>query len=185
MEALIIFDESITDLIYLRPVTWEDMPLLIAWRNSADVRRYFIYQEPFTLEGQAQWMKAKLETGLAVQMLVCMRENDQPVGCVYLSDIDHKHHKAEYGIYLGEPSVRGKGIGTLAAKLLLQYGFEQLALHKIYLRVLADNEAAIRSYEKAGFVQEGYLKEEVFVDGLYRDLIWMAILRESPDDALR
>jgi RimJ/RimL family protein N-acetyltransferase len=122
-------------------------------------------------------MKAKLETGLAVQMLVCMRENDQPVGCVYLSDIDHKHHKAEYGIYLGEQHVRGKGIGTLAAKLLIQYGFDELSLHKIYLRVFADNEAAIHSYEKAGFVQEGYLKDEVCIDGTYRDMIWMAVLR--------
>ena len=51
--------------------------------------------------------------------------------------------------------------------------------HKIFLRAFADNQAAIRSYEKAGFVQEGYFKDEVRIDGRFRDLVFMAVL--NPD----
>jgi RimJ/RimL family protein N-acetyltransferase len=65
-------------------------------------------------------------------------------------------------------------VGTAAAKLMLRYCFEEEKLHRVYLRALADNEQAIRSYEKAGFEREGYLKGDVRIEGVYRDIVWMA-----------
>ena len=62
---------------------------------------------------------------------------------------------------------------------MLAYAFEELKLHKVMLRVLAENARAKRSYEKAGFVQEAYLRDEVFLEGSYRDVILMAILKED------
>ena len=62
---------------------------------------------------------------------------------------------------------------------MLAYAFEELKLHKVMLRVLAENARAKRSYEKAGFVQEAYLRDEVFLEGSYRDVILMAILKEE------
>ena len=47
-------------------------------------------------------------------------------------------------------------------------------MHKIFLRVFADNVRAVKSYEKAGFRQEAYLKDEVCISGTYRDIILMA-----------
>ena len=96
----------------------------------------------------------------------------------FLRDIDDEHHKAEYGIFIGEDDARGKGVGTAAAELILKYGFEELKLHKIFLRVLADNGRAVHSYEKAGFKKEAYLKDDVFIDGKYRDIILMAKFSE-------
>lgn len=98
------------------------------------------------------------------------------LGSVYIRDIDRTHHKAEYGIFIGEPDARGRGIGTAAAKLMLRYCFEEEKLHRVYLRAFADNLQAVRSYEKAGFVREGLLREDVCIDGEYRDIIWMAAL---------
>jgi uncharacterized 2Fe-2S/4Fe-4S cluster protein (DUF4445 family) len=80
---------------------------------------------------------------------------------------------------IGEESARGKGIGTSAAKLMIEYGFKELGLHRIYLRVLAGNEQAVRSYEKAGFVKEGYLKNDAYINGKYVDIVWMAIVNEE------
>jgi len=65
-------------------------------------------------------------------------------------------------------------VGTATAKLMLRYCFEEEGLHKVFLRVISDNFGAIRSYEKAGFTREAYLKDEVFVDGEYLDIILMA-----------
>jgi diamine N-acetyltransferase len=57
---------------------------------------------------------------------------------------------------------------------MLHYCFEEKGLHRVYLRALAGNEGAIRSYEKAGFVREGYLKHDVCINGVYHDIVWMA-----------
>ena len=91
-----------------------------------------------------------------------------------LRDIDREAKKAEFGIFIGEEEWLGRGIGEEAAKLILDYGFEELGLHKIKLRVLADNKRAIASYRKAGFVEEGCFRDELLLDGKYCDLIFMA-----------
>ena len=162
--------------IYLRPITDEDTSLIVAWRNSDAVRSRFIYREPFTEEGHRSWLKNVVETGRAIQMIVCDLETGKPLGSVFLRDVDRKHSKAEYGIFLGEADARGRGVGTAAARLMLRYAFCEEKLHRIFLRVLADNAQAIRSYEKAGFVREAYLRESVYLDDTFKDVILMSVL---------
>lgn len=161
--------------IYLRQMNYDDTELIVKWRNSDAVRKNFIYQAAFTKEGHENWIKNMVETGKVVQFIICECGNDTPVGSVYIRDIDRQHHKAEYGIFIGVDTARGKGIGTAAAKLMLKYCFEEEGLHKVFLRAFAENKQAIGSYEKAGFVQEAYLKDDVCIDGMYRDIVLMAI----------
>ncbi len=163
--------------LYLRKLTVEDTEQIVEWRNKVEVRSNFIYQNLFTREGHLTWFHEMLETKKAYQFMVCEKESNRAIGSVYLRDVDLQHQKAEYGIFIGETFARGKGYGTEAAKLILEYGFEELKLHRIYLRVFADNVAARRSYEKAGFVQEGYLKDDVCIQGEYRDIVWMAAVK--------
>lgn len=165
--------------IYLRLMTYDDTDNIVRWRNSDEVRKNFICQELFTKESHENWIRTRVETGQAVQMVICGLATDTPLGSVYIRDIDRHHNKAEYGIFIGEASARGRGIGTAAAKLMLRYCFETERLHRIYLRALAGNEQAIRSYEKAGFQREGYLKEDVRIGEAYRDVVWMAAVNPS------
>lgn len=165
--------------IYLRPMTELDTDSIIAWRNREDVRKNFIYREPFTREGHGHWVKTMIDTGRAVQMIICNLVSGQPLGSVYIRDIDRAHNKAEYGIFIGVPEARGRGIGTAAAKLMLCYCFGEEGLHRVYLRALADNRQAVRSYEKAGFVQEGCLRDDVRIDGQYYDIVWMAAVKHD------
>lgn len=167
--------------IYLRLMTGEDTDLIVAWRNSEGVRRNFIYQELFTRESHENWIRTKVETGQVVQMIICDSATHTPLGSVYIRDIDRQHSKAEYGIFIGEESARGRGVGSATAKLMLRYCFEEEKLHRVYLRVLAGNEAAKRSYEKAGFQVEGVLRDDVFLQGRFRDVIWMACI--NPEGA--
>ncbi len=162
--------------IYLRLMTYEDTDYIVNWRNSDAVRKNFIYQALFTKESHENWIRTMVETGKVVQMIICETDTDRPVGSVYIRDIDKTHQKAEYGIFIGEPQARGKGYGTAAAHLMIQYCFEELKLHRLFLRVYAENIQAIRSYEKAGFVKEAHLREDVCIDGKYHDIVLMGIL---------
>lgn len=165
--------------IYLRPMTWDDTDLIVRWRNSDAVRLNFIYQEPFTREGHENWIRNMVETGKVVQMIICETKDDTPLGSVYIRDLDRQHNKAEYGIFIGEESARGRGVGTAAARLMLEYCFQEEKLHRVFLRAFASNARAIRSYEKAGFVREGLLRDDVCIEGEYRDIVWMAAV--NPD----
>ena len=160
--------------VYLRLMTYDDTENIVRWRNSDGVRKNFIYQAMFTKESHENWIHTMVETGKVVQMMICRIDSGEAIGSVYVRDIDSKHAKAEYGIFIGEPGARGKGIGTAAAKLMLTYCFEELKLHRVYLRALAENVQAIRSYEKAGFVKEGLLRDDVYIDGRFHDIVWMA-----------
>lgn len=162
--------------IYLRLMTYEDTDAIVRWRNSDAVRKNFIYQGFFTRESHENWIRTMIETGKVVQMMICETETDVAVGSVYIRDIDRTHQKAEYGIFIGEERARGKGYGTAAAKLMIRYCFEEMQLHRLFLRVYAGNEQAIRSYEKAGFEREALLRDDVYIEGKYRDIILMGIL---------
>lgn len=165
--------------IVLRAITKEHTPLIVKWRNNPNVQQNFIFQETFTEKTHNAWMDNKVATGEVVQFIIYVRQSDTPIGSVYLRDVDLEKQKAEFGIFIGEDVARGQGYGKSAAQLICRYGFEQLHLHKIMLRVFATNTGAIRAYEHAGFVQEAYLKDEEKIDGEFRDIIYMAMINDQ------
>lgn len=167
-----------TDKIYLYPITELDTEMVLRWRNSEFIRDHFIYRKEITAADHQKWLDEKVKTGKVVQFVICLCESNKPVGSVYIQNVDLLHKNAEYGIFIGEEAATGKGCGTDAAKLMIQYAFEVLGLHKLYLRVLSNNERAIRSYERAGFKVEGTMRDEVFVDGHFADVTRMAIIAE-------
>lgn len=170
--------------IYLRKMTYDDTDLVVKWRNSDSVRRNFIYQELFTRESHINWIKTRVETGDVVQLIICNISDDKPLGSVYIRDIDRKHNKAEYGIFIGEEDARGRGVGSAVARLMLKYCFEEEKLHRVYLRALSGNLQAIKSYENAGFVKEGILKDDVCINGAYCDIVWMAAVNKDVKEVL-
>lgn len=172
-------DRIYGERVYIRPITEEDTDLIIKWRNSDAVRPYFIYQKPFTREGHLNWLKTMIESGCGYQFIVCTIEGDEPIGCTYLRDYDREHNKIEYGVFLGSEEVKGNGIGTEILGLTLQFAFKTLGIHKVSARALSDNIASIHSFLKGGFTKEAYLKDEVFVNGEYRDIVLLGKI--NPD----
>jgi RimJ/RimL family protein N-acetyltransferase len=98
------------------------------------------------------------------------------VGGASLYNFDALARHAEVGINL-LPEARGRGIGTAAIGQLVQFGFVRRNLRRIHLQAIASNLAAIRAYEKAGFVLEGRQREHAWVRGSYEDIVLMGILR--------
>lgn len=170
--------------IYLRPITVEDTDIVLKWRNDPQVVKNFIYRKPISREEHLDWIHNKVEKGLVMQFIVCDKENDKPLGSIYLQNFDEESHRAEWGIFLGEPEVRGRGIGTEAGKLLLHYAFYDLKLHKVVSRILSYNKASIQMSEKTGGRQEGYMKDELFLDGQYVDVVFFGTTKEMLDEAM-
>lgn len=164
--------------VNIRSIRMEDTPLIVQWRNNPEVRSQFVFQKTFTPEIHENWMKTKVAAGEVHQFIIETTESGQPIGSVYLRDVDLVNRSAEYGIFIGSVDSMGKGYGTEAAKLLLDYAFQDLKLHRVFLRVFADNQRAINSYLKVGFQQEGVAKDMIFQNGKFRSMVFMAIVQE-------
>lgn len=91
--------------------------------------------------------------------------------------VDWKNRLAELGILL-DARHHGKGYGTDAVRVLCAFGFGELNLHKIKATVFDFNAPALRCYEKCGFAREGVLKNELFREGAYHDVIALAKFAE-------
>lgn len=163
--------------LVLRWMEYGDTDMIIRWRNQERVRSRFIYRKSFTVEGHHRWIETMIDTGKAVQFIICEREGMRPIGSVYFRDIDKEKKEAEYGIFLGEEDALGKGYGTETARLAIGYAFSRMGMKRLILRVFTDNEAAVGSYQKAGFREEKILKDVKCSDGERKDMLLMSMDR--------
>lgn len=165
-----------TEKIYLRLMGTEDTEKIITWRNRDFVRRNFIYQELFTREGHLSWVRNQVEPGHVVQFIICLSDGRE-IGSVYFRDIVREKGIAEYGIFIGEKDALGCGYGTQAAKAALEYAFTKLQLDKVFLRFMADNIGAQKSYEHAGFRMTNQIETVMTMQG-EREVRFMEIDRK-------
>lgn len=106
-------------------------------------------------------------------------QEDKFIGFVVLHSIKWASQTAELAIAIGLPEYRGKGYGQDALRLILNYAFAELNLYRVGLTVLAYNAAAIKSYERVGFVLEGAKRQMVCREGQRHDLLIYGILRDE------
>jgi UDP-4-amino-4,6-dideoxy-N-acetyl-beta-L-altrosamine N-acetyltransferase len=163
----------------IRKITIQDTENIIKWRNSPSVRSNFLSQELLTAEVHHQWLKECVEQGKAAQFIIVDTDKGLDIGTTYLRDIDLKNRTAEFGIYIGEDGARRQGHAFRATKLILDHAFYEINLNRVFLRVLADNLPAIKTYEKSGFVREGLFRADVIIDGKALDVVFMSILKDD------
>lgn len=165
--------------VRLRPITEADTADIVRWRNDPEVQQYFIFRQVFTPEIHQAWLENKVFPGHVIQYIIEEMSTGKSVGSVYFRDVDPDNDSAEYGIFIGESSARGRGFGSETAMLFTDFGLYTLNMHRISLRLLDGNLAARRSYEKAGFVVEGIFRDMVKLDGKFTDVIFMAKLKKE------
>lgn len=169
-------------LVSLIPISLEDTELIVRWRNNPNVQNNFVFRETFTNEMHINWMNNKVATGKVVQFIIQDNKTKKKIGSVYLRDIDNIFKSAEYGIFIGEDDFRGRGFGSEAAKLIVDYAFKHMKLHRIFLRVFEKNTAAVTSYKKVGFEVEGIARDIVYLDDEYHDMIFMSLINEEESE---
>ena len=162
--------------VSLRRMTVEDTDTVLRFRSDANVLMQLFSDAPPTREMHLRWLADVEAGGDRREFMIVERESGRAVGTIGLSQIDRRHRRAEYGVLIGEPAARGKGLAAEASRLLLRYAFGELGLHRVFLHVLAENEPALRLYERLGFKTEGCLRQHVSKAGRLRDVIVMAVL---------
>ncbi|MEO7059951.1 MAG: GNAT family protein, partial [Lapillicoccus sp.] len=170
-----------TPIVSLRTRTDEDLDLLFAIAADLDTWEERTPQAPRPLTRDrfdARLARVADHDGPEAAVSLVIDVDGTAVGSASLFDVDLLARHAEAGINL-ERSARGRGIGTTAIIQLVEFGFVRHNLRRIHLQAISSNAAAIRAYEKAGFVIEGRQRQHAWVRGAYEDIVRMGILRSE------
>lgn len=173
--------------VYLGQVRKDLAPVYRRWLNDLQTSRTLgvISDQglPMTDQDEEEWFEAVRGDKDGVTFGIYEQRSGLAIGNAGLSGIRSLHRSAEFGIGIGESWARGKGYGTEATRLILDYGFTVLGLNHIWLKCVAFNHAGLRAYENAGFTETGRLREGWQFGGRQYDVILMDILArefESP-----
>jgi RimJ/RimL family protein N-acetyltransferase len=168
-------------LVRLRAYEKSDADALYRWFSDEEVTRWLGPPNFPSLAQQEKFIELAQASGDDAKYFAIETLDGKLVGDTGIRNIDWKSRKAEFFITIGEKQLWDKGFGTDALRIVIRLAFDKMNLNRIWLTVLADNPRAVRCYEKCGFVREGLLRQESFVDGKYRDVFMMALLREDYD----
>ena len=164
-------------LVELRAIEREDLPRYVEWLNDPEVMRYFSPLEPMSLADEERWFEGQLQQS-DTRNFAIYYEGEHVGGAGY-SHIDWRERSAEIGLFIGHKNLWDKGLGTDIMSALVRFGFEQMNLHRIYLRVYEENPRAITCYRKVGFQHEGKMRDASFRHGRYHHILWMSILEDE------
>jgi len=154
-----------------------DVDDYLRWRNDVDVTRTLLHPRPRSREEVASMVEHWIEGGdnFAIEAI----DLPQPIhiGSCGLHDIVWRSRKAEFSIIIGEKQYWGRGYATATTQLMLEYGFGELNLHRIYLYTFSFNTGGIRAYEKVGFKHEAIMRDDVYREGKFHNTLLMGILK--------
>ena len=162
--------------VQLRRMGPKDAADVVRLRSDPEVQGQLFSERPPTVNEHLRWLAEVEARGDRLEFMIVERTSGRSVGTIGLSHIDSKHHRAEYGVVIGEPGARGKGLASEASRLLLGYAFGTLRLHRVYLHVFVHNEPARRLYRRVGFEPEGVLRQHVWKGDQFHDVAVMAVL---------
>jgi RimJ/RimL family protein N-acetyltransferase len=162
--------------VALGPLERRYLPLYQRWINDFEAVRGLQLIRPMPNEAEEAWYTRAVQATDRIDFTIFVRDGLRPIGTAGLFDLDPQNGKAEFGILIGERDCWGRGYGTEATRLVLDYGFNILSLHNILLRVYAFNERAIRAYRRAGFKEMGSRREARRLAGQRFDEIYMDCL---------
>jgi diamine N-acetyltransferase len=165
----------IGDKVALGPVRADLAPCYQRWMNDFRMLRTLrgTEQRPMTLEAAAEVVKNLSLMPDQASFTIYLRETMAPVGTTVIAKIDYRNRTGLYGIEIGEPSARGKGIGTETTRLMLDFAFTALGLQNVMLTVSELNAGGRRAYEKAGFREFGRRRKSRWAAGGFCDDIYM------------
>lgn len=176
------------ELVGLGPASRDIVPHWTRWMNDLDVTRTLavLAGGPLTREDEEAWYDRMRGNQAEVLFVIYELSTSRPIGTAGLHGVNHRHGTATFGIMIGEKECWGRGYGTEATRLTLDYAFSVLGLHNVLLTVYEYNRRGIRAYEKAGFRPIGRRTGARRIgDRRYDELYMEALAPDFADSALR
>lgn len=170
--------------VYLRPLEVSDAKHMLDHVNDEEIRYMTGTRNTFTLEAIENHIIRSSADKERHDFAICLLENEQFIGELSIIDIDVDNLKAGFRISMNSMALTGKGLGTEATQLAVEFIFEDLHLNRVQLEVYSHNPRGIRAYEKVGFIQEGVLRESLLFNHTYSDEIIMAMTRKDYENSL-
>ncbi len=164
--------------IYLRGVRLSDVnENYYRWMNDPEVTKFTESRFfPASTESLEEYVKAKQEDKDSIFLAIVIKENHQHIGNIKLGPINWIHRLADIGIIIGEKDYWGKGCAAESIRLISNYAFRALNLHKLTAGCYKGNVASCKTFEKAGFIKEGVRKAHVFSEGKYQDILQYGLI---------
>ncbi|TXT58573.1 MAG: Spermidine N(1)-acetyltransferase [Promethearchaeota archaeon] len=166
--------------IDLVPMSKENAKLRYKWVNDQSVRIYSRNEVPHTLEEIKKWSERSQE-GVKehIGFELWHKKDQKTIGNGGLSRIDYIARKANAWMVIGEKDYWSEGLGTEAMKLILDYAFKEVNLHKVYAGIFEPNIGSWSCAQKLGFKLEGRLKNAIYVNGKYHDARKYAMFKKD------
>lgn len=169
-------------MIELKPFDERDYQAFIDWQQAATEKDMFSFMGrtftlPITTDQLVRYVEDVSQKTLPVELYTIIEtETGEKIGHIQVADIDHMNRSVFLNRIFIRKESRGKGYGLLLMEEMKRYVFSELGFHRLSLYVLSNNQGAYRMYQKAGFKEEGVMRDARFFDGEYLDLHLMSIL---------
>ncbi|ANJ67711.1 hypothetical protein A9404_10295 [Halothiobacillus diazotrophicus] len=165
-----------SEKISLRCWKPDDIPLLAAIRNDIKIQSQLLSRPRGSTDEQViHWLKKQTTQNGCILLIIALRDNDQAIGYIQVANIDSTDRRGELGITL-HSTYQGKGYGSIAIKLMSEFVRKTWNFNKLMLKVRTDNEYAIKSYKKCGFISVGTFHKHTFLDGQWLDIDLMELI---------
>lgn len=164
--------------IYLREVRPSDAnENYYRWMNDPEIIRYLESRfYPNSLESIQDFVKGKLNDRESVLFAIVLIDGDRHIGNIKIGPINWIHRFADIGLMIGEKDCWGRGYATDAIRLISEYAFKTLNLHKVTASCYGNNQGSAKAFLKVGFEIEGTRKSQYFCNGEYQDMILLGLL---------
>ena len=150
-----------------------DCERVYKWHNDPEL--YATLASPFhpvSMQTVEEWIRRKSQyTEKEINYAICLSQTSEHIGNLYLRDIDFINRTASVGAFLANPENRGKGYVQEILFQISDYAFGTLGLNRLYMRTLADNQAAIKVLQKSGLMIEGKMRQHFFKNGEFKDVL--------------
>lgn len=167
--------------VNLRPIEYSDLPFLCDLANDPGVRENVVgWDWPVSAAGQQKWFESTLSDATSKRLIVETNESEA-IGLTGFWEIDWRNRTAETAIKLGgTDGARGKGYGVLAIRAVMELAFLEAGFNRLHATVLASNSRSLAAYlDKSGWTEEGRMRQHVWRNGNYVDLVQIGMLRSE------
>lgn len=168
--------------VYLRALELDDYVLINKWRSDPEITK-FLGGNVFFVSSERERLSIQnkiLDDSKNIYLGICDNETDQLIGYTSINNIDLRNSKAEWAsIFIGDRAYLGHGYGKEAAMLTLRFLFDQYPVHKCYGYCLEEHPVTAKLLISLGFIQNGILRDEVYKNGEFKNILLFSILREE------